>query len=544
MFALVAGLLTVLLVAAGLTSCSSATNKSVFRIGISAAIDSLNPFVSSSDYSAVVYQYVYPHLTEYDTRTMTLVPSFARSWTRSADGKEWTFALAAGAKWSDGVSLTAADAAFTLNTIVKFQDGPTGGSAGFVSHLKQATAVSDTSLRLTYDAPVSNVLAQMDQLPILPQHIWGKLATGDGKALRTFANGAPMVSGGPFRLVTYTENQIALFDRNPHWWGAAPHIDGFGLQMFANDDAMVTALKTGQLDMIGEATPATAVDTLKHAGLVVTTAPSTGFYDLIINTNPKKEQHHELLNPKVREALEYATDRAQMVHTAWLDHAQPGSTIVAPATGWHDASITALPFSLTKADEILDSLGYRRGADGIRVAAGVPMRYDVIFPTEIDGAGDRMFQILQNDYRRVGIQLTMRKMDSDAATTAINGDDGKYTGFDLAMWDWIPPVDPDFITSVLTCDQWGNNSDSGYCNPEYDRIYALQAQATDEASRRSLVNRLQQIASADRPYIVLTYQDVIEAHDPQWTGLLISPLVGSVNNLSSQSLLNVRRSDG
>lgn len=531
-----------ILAATALAGCSAGgSDASVLRIGATATIDSLNPFVSSSDYSSVVYQYSYPHLTEYDTKDLSLVPSFATSWTTSPDGTTWTFHTVKGAKWSDGEPLTAADAAFTMSMIVKYQNGPTGQQAGFVNHLSSAVAPDADTLVLTYDAPVSNVLAQMQQLPILPQHIWAKLATGDGKKITSFQNGAPMVSGGPFRLTKYKKDQLALFDRNPHWWGKAPKISGFGLQFFANDDAMVTALKTGQIDMTGESTPATAVATLKKAGLVVGTTPSVGFYDFIINTNPKKKQNPELLDPKVREAFEYAMDRDAMVKTAWLGYATPGSTIVAPASGWHDASITARPFDLAKANQILDSLGFAKGSDGVRVADGHPMRYDVIFPTEINGAGDRMFQIIQNGLKQAGVVLTMRKMDTDAATAAIQGPDHQYDQFDLAMWDWIPPVDPDFILSVLTCAQWGNNSDSGYCNPAYDALYAQQGTATSREARQAIIDQMQQIAFDDRPYIVLTYQNVIEAHSPAWTGFMISPLVGSVNNLSTQTLLAVHK---
>lgn len=528
-----------------LAACSaSASSDSVLRIGASAPIDSLNPFVSSSDYSSVVYEYVYPHLTEYDTKDLSLVPAFASSWSTSADGKTWTFTTVRGASWSDGKPLTAEDAAFTMSMILKYQNGPTGQLAGFVSHMVSAVATDDHTLKVTYDQPVANVLAQLQQLPILPRHVWQPLATGDGKKISTFQNGAPMVSGGPFQLTQYKKNQLALFQDNKDWWGKTkPKISGFGLQFFANDDAMVTALKTGQVDMIGEATPATAVSSLKKAGMVVGTAPSVGFYDFIINTNPKKKNHPELLDPKVREAFEYAMDRQAMVKTAWLGFATPGSTIVAPASGWHDNAIAPLPYDIAKANAILDSLGYTKGPDGIRVADGHPMSYDVIFPTEINGAGDRMFQIVQNGLKQIGIKVSMRKMDTDAATTAINGTDNKYDQFDLAMWDWIPPVDPDFVLSVLTCGQLGNNSDSGYCNPAYDALYAKQAVAPDHASRQAVIDQMQKLAFDDRPYIVLAYQNVIEAHSPKWTGFDLSPLVGSVNNLSTQTLLGVHRAN-
>ena len=533
-----------LMTAAGLlTACTSSDdNSNVLRIGASATIDSLNPFVSSSDYSSVVYQYVYPHLTEYDTHDLSIVPSFAKSWTTSSNGQDWTFTTVSGATWSDGQPLTAHDAAFTLSMIVKYKDGPTGQLGGFTSHLRSAVATNNTTLVMHYDAPVANVLAQVQQLPILPEHVWKSLATGNGKKITTFQNGAPMVSGGPFELSKYTKDQLALFARNPHWWGSKkPTIDGFGLQFFANDDAMVTALKSGQVDMIGESTPATAVSSLRKAGMTIGTAPSVGWYDFIINTNPKKKNHPELLNPEVREAFEYAMDREAMVKTAWLGYATPGSTTVAPASGWHDSSITGLPFDLAKANAILDSLGYTKGSNGIRIADGHPMAYDVIFPNEINGAGDRMFQIIQSDFTQIGIALTMRKMDPDAATAAINGTNNTYDTFDLAMWDWIPPVDPDFILSVLTCDQWGNNNDSGYCNPAYDKLYAAQGIAQNREERQSIINEMQKIAFNDRPYIVLTYQNVIEAHSPKWTGFVMSPLVGSVNNLSTQTLLDVHR---
>jgi peptide/nickel transport system substrate-binding protein len=349
-----------------------------------------------------------------------------------------------------------------------------------------------------------------------------------------------MVSGGPFQLKDYKKDQLALFERNPQWWGKTkPAIGGFGLQIFANSDAMVTALRTGQVDMIGESTPATTVPSLKEANLDVGTTASTGYYELIVNTNPKKKNHPELLNPEVRKAFEHAMNRDEMVKTAWLGMATPGSTIVAPATGWHDDSIKALPFDVTKTNAILDGLGFRRGADGIRVANGAPMSYDVIFPTEINGAGDRMFQTMQNSLHEAGVNLVMRKMDTDAASSAIMGPDNTYDDFDLAMWDWIPPVDPDFQLSVLTCAQWGNNNDSGYCNPKYDELYAAQGAARDRAERQKIIDQMQQIAFDDRPYIVLAYQNVIEARTPKWTGFLLSPLVGSVNNLSTQTLLQV-----
>ncbi len=543
-----------LLVSAQLAACTggsgvggaAAKDGGVLRIGTSYPIDSMNPFVSQSDYSYVAYQYIYPELVQYNA-SLQLVADFATSWQRTDNGLTWVFHTRPHAKWSDGRPLTAADAAWTINSVLKYDDGPTANSAGVLAHITGATTQGPDTLLVHYKTAVANPLAQFQQFSILPRQVWGQYFTGKGTGIKTFLNvpqdGKPLVSGGPFQLVQYTANQVALFKRNPDWYGPKPHIDGFGLQFFANDDAMIQALKTNQVDFIGEYTPPTAVADLRHSGFVVTTAPSISMKTFIINTNPHKTTHRELLNPLVREAIEYATDRQQIIKTAWLGYATPGSTIVAPADGiWHDTGLHALPFSLAKANALLNQAGYKMGGNGIRMAGGHPMAYNVIFPPDERGPGDRTFQIMQADLKKIGIQISQQNMDDSAAFNAISAPDNKYENFDMAMWDWVPPVDPDFMLSVLTCQQLGNNSDSGYCNQAYDQMYQRQGTLAVQAQRQRLIDQMQAKIYNARPYIILDYPDIIEAHSKAWTGFVPEPVMGSVNSLSTQTLLQVHRS--
>jgi peptide/nickel transport system substrate-binding protein len=342
--------------------------------------------------------------------------------------------------------------------------------------------------------------------------------------------------------VQYKSNQYALFKRNPNWWGPKPKIEGFGLQFYSNADAMVQALKDGDVDFIGEYTPPTAVKALKQAGFDVTTTPSLSMKTFIINTNPHKTTHRELLDPRVREAIEYATDRSQIIKTAWLGLAQAGSTIIAPADGtWHDPNVKVLPFDIAKANQLLDAAGFKRGANGVRIADGHPMSYNVIFPPDERGTGDRTFQIMQSDLAKIGISISQQNMDDSATFNAISAPDSKYETFDMAMWDWVPPVDPDFMLSVMTCAQLGNNSDSGYCNPAYDKMYARQSTLISTSARRSLIWKMQQYIYNAKPYIILDYPDIIEAHSTKWTGFVVSPVMGSVNSLSMATLLQVHQ---
>ncbi len=537
--------------ATALAACStsgtgSGSSGGVLHIGTTYPIDSMNPFVAQSDYSYAVYEYIYPELVRYNGK-LGITPDFARSWSASDGGRTWTFHTVPHAHWSDGKPLTAADVAWTINEVMKYKNGPAGQWAGLLEHMIGASAPNATTLVIKYSTAVANVLEQMQGMAVLPKQVWAPYFTGNGAKLKTYANvppanGKPMVSGGPFEMVQYKANQYALFKRNPDWWGPKPKIEGFGLQFFSNADAMVQALKDGQVDFIGEYTPPTAVKALKQAGFVVTTTPSLSMKTFIINTNPHKTTHRELLDPRVREAIEYATDRSQIIKTAWLGLAQAGSTIIAPADGsWHDPNIKVLPFDLAKANQLLDAAGFKRGQNGARIADGHPMSYSVIFPPDERGTGDRTFQIMQTDLAKIGISITQQNMDDSATFNAISAPNSKYETFDMAMWDWVPPVDPDFMLSVMTCAQLGNNSDSGYCNPAYDKMYARQSTLIATSARRALIWQMQQYVYNAKPYIILDYPDIIEAHSTTWAGFTVSPVMGSVNSLSTATLLNVHQ---
>lgn len=520
----------------------------VLRIGTSSGLTSLNPFVGFNQDDYAVWMHIYPSLLQYDTTTPTYdyIPGFATEWEQSDDGLTVTFQTVADATWSDGEPLTAEDVAWTINMIKQYAKGPTAAWAGTVTFLDTIEATDDNTIVATYNQPSGTALFDLGLAPILPPQVWEQYASGDGRELRRYANepegDEPLVGGGPFILTDYKKNDIALFEKNPNYYGTQPHIDGFGLQFFRDEDAMITALKTDQLDAINEIPP-TSVATLRSAGMEVYEGPALALRDLIFNVSENKTEHRELLDPKVREAMEYAIDRQAIVDTAWLGFASPGSTIIPEgnATGgteWHDSDIQPLPYDLAKANEILDSLGYARGEDGVRVADGVPMRYEVVFPLDEAGAGDRAFQIMQEGFSQVGIELIQKRFDTNAAWNAMYSG-GDYV-FDLAMWDWFPAADPDFILGVLTCDQWGNWNDTGYCSQAYDDLYQQQKGATDPAERQQIIFEMQQLAFEDRPYIILTYDTRLDAWSPNWADFVESTQ-GIFNNFSTQSLTSVHQ---
>jgi peptide/nickel transport system substrate-binding protein len=105
--------LAVAVVVSGASARTSAGGSGILRIGTTTYIDSFNPFnyIESQAFNAFVM--VYPQLVQYTygEQGFAIEGDWARSWTKSKDGKTWTFQLRPNTRWSDGQPMTANDAA-------------------------------------------------------------------------------------------------------------------------------------------------------------------------------------------------------------------------------------------------------------------------------------------------------------------------------------------------------------------------------------------------------------------------------------------------
>ena len=150
------------------------------------------------------------------------------------------------------------------------------------------------------------------------------------------------------------------------------------------------------------------------------------------------------------------------------------------------------------------------------------MSYEVITPTDVR-ASTRTFQIIQADFRKIGVQLRQKALDSSAAFDAITAPNGKYLNFDLSMWDWVALVDPDFMLSVVTCDQYNGWSDTGFCDKKYDKMYSQQQLTPDQASAARSSGRCRSTSTTSGRTCGSRPRTHVSATNKKWTGLVQSP---------------------
>jgi peptide/nickel transport system substrate-binding protein len=488
------------------------------RIASIEYLDSTNPFTASTTIPAVMFSLTYPALIDvYPDHLDKLIPDFATRWEVSPDGLTYTFHTVPNAKWSDGQPLTAEDAAFTLNMAVKYKDTTTAYWAAFVEGIDTATATDPNTLVVKLKTPVANFLALTGPTSILPEHIWKSIEGTDGSGIGTYANAPPLVSGGPFIPTEYKKDEVLLFQRNPTYFGAKPHIAGFGIQFYGNLDAQLLALKNHEVDVMFGVDP-TQVDSLKSSGFAVTPQTTTAWFYVGWNVNKDKPKNTELLDPQVRLALVHAIDEDAIIKTAFLGYAAPATgSILSPAWGsLVDPAAPKISYDINLANQMLDQLGYAKGPDGVRIANGHRMEYQFVRPDQMKGAGDRVLYIPKAVGAQVWVVIDKEPLDNNAAFTAITDPNGQILKFDMDMWAWGPRLDVGANFQVFTCASAGVLSEIKWCNSAYDQLYNEQLGIADPAKRKAVLYQMQEMLHQFIPYWVYAFPDEIEAHDKKW----------------------------
>ena len=512
----------------------------ILRVGSINYIDSLNPFnyIESQAYQAMLM--IYPQLVQYAQGDDGLVieGDWAESWETSPDGKDWAFKLKPGGEWSDGTPLTANDAAWTINTIIKYAAGPTAVAAPALAHVVSAEATDENSLVIHYDAPVGNVLAQLEQLFIVPQHVWEPLVGANGKNLKTFhpEQNLPVVSAGAYTIKEYEKKGTTVFIPWEGYYGEPSNAEAVTLTYFTNSDSMISELRQGNLDWVDQV-PFNAVKVLEEDdNLVVNKVPGAETTNITWNSNPRKPKNRELLDPQVKKALSMCVDRERIIEVVFNGYASLVESLVGHIAGeMENPNLGPLEYDCEAGNQMLDDLGYERGSDGTRIAPATtgenaqeahPMEYEVITPTSTDFNVDRSFEIVQEGFAEAGVKLTQKVGGDTTASYALETDDNcdgeastGYATFDMAMWDWVGYIDPDFMLSVVTKGQWCSWSDTGWDNPEYDEMYQRQGTLVDPEERKQLVWEMQQMIYDNFVYTQLTNHEYIDAHSDKWAGI-------------------------
>jgi len=530
-------------------AASSGSGKVILRLGWNEGPLNLNPFIGYSA-SYEIWMLNYDVLVGIGSDGLpSKETGLAEDWSLSPDQKTWTFKIRPGVKWQDGQPLTAADVAWTFNTIIKDDLS----LAVYLKGVKKAVAVDDTTLKVECTQPKANMLTTQVYIYVLPEHIWGKLTAN--QLGTTFRNPTPIVGSGPFQTVEFKKDDYVMLKRNPDYWGPQPKVDEVIFQYYTNDDTMVQDLKSGAIDGAQVIPPEQFKRLEGEPGIKAIAYPLYNWEYIDVNCydSPDSLGNPVLKDPQFRVAMAWAIDRAKCAALGWSGYAQPGYGIF-PQKGWPasadpyyqpDAAHT-IGFDLAKAGQLMDAAGYRdTDGDGIRNdpkngGKDITLR---LFARDISPESQVQGKLIAGWLRQIGLDIKLSVVDEGTL-----GDDiWNYKGstyapdYDLALWDFMGYLDPGDSAACFTTDQIENYNEMNWSNAEYDRLTAAQYQEMDTARRMELLKQGQAVMYAEQPMIVIDYPSVLQAvNTSRWEGW--QPYVGGSvwdNMIDRQSYIMV-----
>lgn len=485
----------------------------VLRVGWGGSPDTLNLGVAVLAEAYTIAELVYDSMYQLNLDG-TYSLEVAESVFVSDDGLTYTYKIRNGITWHDGESMTASDIAFSYNLYREQADYPF--LSVYTGYFDTIEAFDDTTLVLTLTEAIPNIESQLLFLYILPEHIW----TGVDPV--EYEN-TDMIGTGPFKMEEYAQNQFVRLSAVKDHYLQGPQIDEVIFQTFDNQDALVQALRTGDVDMITEM-PNTAVVSLRNeSNIAVVNGPpaAPSVTDIIFNqTLPENcppddgvcTGHPALLDRNVRLALAHATDKQQIIDVVLLGLGAPGLTLIPDSLGvFYNDSLVDYAYDPALANQILDDAGYTDGDDdGVReMPDGTnPLILRMNWPSDSTVA-PRMAELLSAMWAEVGVETELQALDPDALTSVCC----PAFDFDVILWGWGSDPDPAFLLSVMLTEEIPTgNSETGYSNAAYDDLFAQQAVELDTDKRIEIIWEMQRIVFEDVVYIIPFYAQSVQAY--------------------------------
>lgn len=388
-----------------------------FIEGSFADIKTLQPVLVGDVPSSTVTSRIYEALIQADPKTGEIKPNLGK-WTVSSDGLTYNWEIEAAANWSDGKPIIAQDflTGLTLvakskktvrksnfNDIVGFKDlsdGKATDLAGFKIDPANPKKFSVTFVKVFCPALVNAFGGNY----VLPTQVFGKYATKDSKDEIDTApeNTDPPVASGPFKFKEWKKGDQVVLDKNPSYWKGAPLLDQYIFKVVADSTVLAAQLKTGELTY-GTIEPKDFDDISKVDTLQVKEFQALGY--TYIGWNTKSTTAPALQDKKVRQALAYGLDMDAVVKNILFGH---GTKMVShhPAASWAapQGSLEQYKYDKTKAEDLIKSAGYTKGADGFFAKDGKPLAFS-IEANSGNKTRETLLQIAVEQYKAIGVKV-------------------------------------------------------------------------------------------------------------------------------------------
>ncbi|MBI2071211.1 MAG: ABC transporter substrate-binding protein [Elusimicrobia bacterium] len=429
----------------------------------------LDPRKEFSEKNHTIIQQMFEGLVRLDTDGK-IEPALATSW-RWVDERSLEFTLREGVRFHNGEIFDAQAVKFSIEQFVDPKVGYPG--AGFLGSVEKVVVLDARHVVLKtkfVDGILPHRLAAL--ITIMPPRYIAE--HGD----QYFA-GHP-VGTGPFKFVQWEKNkEIVLAANTDYWLKGYPKFTGLVFKFIPGDEQINQLLK-GEIDLVTEVPGTATLEVMKSP--IVRIVKKEGFYTVASSLNSKTGP---LSDRRVRQALNYAVDKKDLIRYDLLGNGKSLATMTMPGEIGHNPGLKPYPYNPKKARRLLTDAGY---PDGFRVKALVKVN------------AMRTMQIIAKQLARVNIHVDIHPTTDAVAVSDMQKE----------SWDWVYAGCPDpmshsfFIHFIFlsSLSPFSVNKDA-----KYDELLTKMVGALDENEQHKIGMELDQYVH-EQALSLFTYQRI------------------------------------
>ena len=447
------------------------------------------------------------------------------------DGMSVTWKLKKNVVWHDGKPFTADDVVFTWEYVM---DPATAAvTIGPYQNITKIDKPDSHTVKISFKSPTpfwSAPFCGAATGPIIPNHLF-QAFKGD-KSREAPTNLKP-VGTGPFKFVDFKPGDIVRGEINPNYHVAnRPFFDQ--VEMKGGGDAVGAAravIQTGEYDYAWnmqvedeilkrfEQGGKGHVDIVAGGNIehiqVNTTDPWT---EVDGERSSAKTKHPTLSDPAVRQALNLLVDRGSVQEEIY------GRTGIATANFLNAPSRfvsknTKFEFNVDKANQILESAGWKKGGDGIRAKDGKKLKF--VYQTSINAPRQKTQQIVKQSCAKAGIELELKSVTANIFFSSDPANPDTYSHFytDLQMYTTtMTQPDPQRFMDQFTSwevsakdNKFALTNKTRWRNEEYDKLWRSAETEMDPVKRAALFVKMNDLVIQNVVVIPVVFRPRVAA---------------------------------
>jgi peptide/nickel transport system substrate-binding protein len=498
-----------------------------------------------------IFDYTYEGLISENKLTNEVEPALAEAWTIAPDKKTITFTLREGLKWSDGEPLTVDDVVFSFQSIYFNPAIPTDNQdtlkIGTDRKFPTVKKLNNRQVQFVTPEPFAPFLRSLE-LAILPEHSLAKaVATKDKTGKSAFfstwsvaTDPKQIVTNGPYALESFVSTQRVVFRRNPYYWRtdaqgkAMPYIDRVVWKLVDNRDTTMIKFRSGESDVVEplrpEDFPLLKAEEKRGKFKVYIGGARAGTTFISFNLNQGKRNGVPVVDPKkskwfnnvaFRQAVAYAIDRPRMNTNAYRGLGILLNSTISDRSPYYlkpEEGLKVYDYNPEKAKQTLLAGGFKYNGNKLVDGSGNPVEFSIMTNAENTLRLSIIAQIKQ-DLSKIGITVNLNPINFNSLLEKLN----ETFDWDCYLLIVGNGVEPHAGSNVWQPDGSGHafnqrpengsklleGQTTADWEAEIGRLYTQGASELDEAKRKQIYGRVQQIAQEQLPWIPLVVERIM-----------------------------------